>query len=502
MTESPTWMTRALRIILVSEWVALIIGIAVTATAELGLGNALSAAVLGGGFVVASTLIPADRIFSPGLQFEILVIAGAVLTVAALTLTGGADSPYLLLGLTPTLLSALAGGFRVGLTTGLLSGGLVAAVTFQTADFEAVLASTGAIALFPLMALLVAQIRLILVEAEERAVVSEEASLLAEAEVSRLSQANQLLERLTDVYADGSANPVEVGRSALRAIVEANPGSFATATLFDSQGPVVVARTGTDSPGLVRSQFPLGDGETTSGVVSIATAGALGDTQRSSIDRLLRPVAVSFANAVLLQDIAGAAVHEERLRLARELHDEVGPALAALGLALDGARVQATDPAQDRSLGQVREGLGTVVDDIRGIIADLRSEETGGSLSAGLRAAAADLAPRPTLDIDIHERQPPRRGVGRQLSAIVTEAVRNAYRHAEAETVTVTGFVDRDRVSIEVADDGKGFDPAHLPEGHYGILGMRERADRIGASVDIDSGRSGTALRVAWKEKR
>ena len=51
-------------------------------------------------------------------------------------------------------------------------------------------------------------------------------------------------------------------------------------------------------------------------------------------------------------------------------------------------------------------------------------------------------------------------------------------------------------------DNGKGFDAARLPEGHYGVMGMRERADRIGATVEIQSDGSGTTVSVVWKEKR
>ncbi|MGH8926802.1 MAG: sensor histidine kinase, partial [Acidimicrobiia bacterium] len=137
----------------------------------------------------------------------------------------------------------------------------------------------------------------------------------------------------------------------------------------------------------------------------------------------------------------------------------------------------------------------------RGIIADLRSE-TSGSLVSSLSAAIGDLTAPPDIEIDVHERRRPRAIAMRQILAIMTESVRNAYRHADAQSVRVSGTVDRDRVDIEVRDDGKGFDPADLPEGHYGVLGMRERADRIGANVDIVSGPRGTTVRLAWKEKQ
>ena len=495
-------MAQAARIIVISAWVGIALGILGTAASETQEPSAgVAAAITSAVFAVFITFYPKDRLMAGGLRLELAILAGALLTVTSTALTGGLSSPYLLMALVPTLLASTASGLRLGLTTSLLSVGLLTAVGVVAEGLSAVTADLGTIVLYPLLAVVVAQIRNLLVEVEQRATELEEASVLAEAELARLGQANDLLRRLTDLYAEGSTNPVDVGRAAIEAIVESQPGSFATATMFDSQGPVVVARAGTDAPGLIRTQFPLGDGTTTSGVVSIGTPNELSRDERGEIERLLRPVAVSFSNAVLLQEIAGEAVREERLRLARELHDEVGPALAALGFSLDSATLQANDSSLQHELTSVREALGTVVDDLRGIIADLRSDESG-PLTSALLSSLANLEPPPEIKVDLHERRPPRSTAGRQILAILIEATRNAHRHAEASTITVTGLVDRDHVEAEVIDDGNGFDPTRLPEGHYGVMGMRERADRIGATVEIQSDGSGTTVSVVWKEKR
>ena len=461
----------------------------------------MAAGVLGGSFVVAHTFRTGSQRFTQTMYLEILATAGAILTVAAVSLTGNLESPFLLLALTPTLLASIIGGRRVGVTTSLLSSGLLTAVAATSQGLNAVIARAGSIVLFPLTAMLVAQIRSLLIESENRATSLLEASAEAEAELVRLSRTNELLRRLTDAYGEGRASPVELGRTALQAIVDTGLASFATATLFDYQGPVVVARVGTDAPDLIRAQIPLGEGETSSGVVSLATTSPLTHIQRQEVDILLRPVAVAFANAVLLQDIAATAVREERLRLARELHDEVGPALSALGLSLDAAQIETHDEDLKQNIGYVREGLGTVIDDLRGIIADLRAESSP-SLLTSLRNATSELSEPPTISIDIHERRPPRARAMRQILAIVSESVRNAHRHAGARSVRVGGTVDRSMVVIEVTDDGRGFDPNDLPDGRFGVLGMKERADRIGATLDIDSTPAGTSLRLVWKELR
>jgi signal transduction histidine kinase len=498
MLSTPSWLTRAIRIVVVAAWVALALGILGSATLRTAYELLIAAAIASGAFAAALTYAPRRWVTQGDLHFDLLVTAGALTTASSAALTGGLGSPYLLMALTPTLLAAIAGGFRMGLTTALLSAGLLAGVATATGGVDQLASSAGTIALFPLLGLVVAQIRLLLVDSEKRAAALQQESVETEARLLRMERANELLKRLADLYSDTHSNPVEVGRSALEAIVEAYPGTFATATLFDTQGPVVVARLGTDAPDLSRIQIPLRTDGATSGVVSLGSPSTLGPEALVDIQRLLRPVAVAFANASLLQGIAQEAVEQERLRLARELHDEVGPALAAVGLSLDAATLH-QGSGETANIRQIRERLGEVVDDLRTIIADLRAESYG-SFLAGLKSALAEVSPE--VAIDIEERRPPRTTAGRQVIAILTESVRNALRHADATHIWIDGLVDRSLITVAVHDDGKGFDLSQLPDGHYGIMGIRERADRIGASVQFESSAAGTTVYVEWKERR
>jgi signal transduction histidine kinase len=485
-------------IVRLATWAALLLGAIGSATSA-NLSLAVAAAVCGLAFAAAISFLRLEEIGSNFTTYAVVGM-GAIVTAAAVTLTGGVGSAYMLLAIMPGLFAAMVGGFLPGLITSLLASGLIGTIAFSTSDAETVLSGLATLGLFPLMAIVVAQIRALLLEAEARATALARATEVAEAELAVLSQTNDLLRRLTDLYGEGDSNPVAVGRTVLEAIVDTFPGSFATATLFDGQGPVVVARAGTDAAALHRTQFPLGDGSATSGVVSLGTSTPLSDEDRASASRLLRPLSVSFANAILLQRISREAVREERLRLARELHDEVGPSLAALGLALDGLSMQEPETEVSRELAGVREGLSVVVDDLRGIIADLRSEESG-SITRAIAGVVAPLQPPPTIAIEIRERHTPPSSVTRQLVAVVTEAVRNAHRHAEAQSVEVSGTVERQRAELEVTDDGKGFDLARIPAGHFGVMGMQERADRIGAKLRIDTSNRGTRLAIVWKEQ-
>ena len=101
--------------------------------------------------------------------------------------------------------------------------------------------------------------------------------------------------------------------------------------------------------------------------------------------------------------------------------------------------------------------------------------------------------------VDIDERRPPRPALIADLTSIVTEAVRNAHHHASASNILVSGRIHRDWGSCQVQDDGIGFDPEYEPEGHFGLVGMRERADKLGATIDFQSTEGlGTTVTIEW----
>jgi signal transduction histidine kinase len=499
MDRPAPWLNRVSRIVIVAQWFALAIGAFGSATGTGSLASAGVALVLGAMYVVSSSYGLQGLISHP-VRLEVTVAAGAIATSAAATFTGGIDSPYVLLGLMPAVLASTVGSLRIGLTTSLLSAGLLAAVAVaQTEDPRLLLDDLGTLALFPLLALVVAQIRSLLEEAELRAETLEVSTALAEARLAQLENAHDLLGRLSKVYGDPSINPVEVGRSALTAIVDALPGSYATAALLDTQGPVVIARVGTDASDLTTTQVPLRSGDRHLGAVTLRTREVLSDEERSQIENSLRPLAVSFENALLLQEIAHTAVEEERMRLSRELHDELGPALASIGFALDMALMESPSPALADSLTTIRNNLSTLIEDMRSLIADLRAEAVP-SLRNEINMSISDLGQGPSLDVSLIERRPARPSMARQVTAIIVEAIRNAHRHSGASSITVEGLVDRDEIDVSVSDDGHGFDPRSIPDGHWGLASMRERAAKIGGRLSIQSGPDGSTVKLTWKE--
>jgi len=210
--------------------------------------------------------------------------------------------------------------------------------------------------------------------------------------------------------------------------------------------------------------------------------------------------------AVIEGNIQAEAVAEERRRIAREFHDSVNQGLAAAALRLDAASYRLTDERSKTVLDRQRRLLATLQAEAREFIWDLRDPvHADAPLAAALEAQLDFLAaPSPTTI----EFAPPTAGpdpaadlppeVRHQIVRIVREAVANAVRHAQASRIVVRlSAIDGGGLTIEIVDDGAGFDVAarSATEGHFGILGMQERARRIGGDLTIESG-PGTGTRV------
>jgi signal transduction histidine kinase len=270
--------------------------------------------------------------------------------------------------------------------------------------------------------------------------------------------------------------------------------------LTTSNGPLVIAQTGDGRSHPVRTRLPLVVNDREVGVILLATDEILTEQQRESVEAVVQPVALSFANLLLLQEIAGKAVQEERSRLARELHDEIGPTLASLGLSLDMAVMQAGERDLVTHLDQLRGSVTDLVDDVRATVSDLRTERHG-SLTTRINEGIHPLAPPPSIQVAIDERRPPRPSIIDDVAAVVLEAIRNAHRHSGSGGVRVHGWSDFDRGRVVVEDRGSGFDTSADHTGHFGVIGMNERAARVGGTLTIVSSRTGTTVALKWGDE-
>jgi signal transduction histidine kinase len=212
---------------------------------------------------------------------------------------------------------------------------------------------------------------------------------------------------------------------------------------------------------------------------------------------------VAAQTEIIGHQAAREAVHEDRTRIARELHDTLEQELTGIAVQLDAVsdRLADSPPTAAAALGTARALLRHTRTEARRSVWDLRAallEE--GDLGSALGATARQLEGGPEIHVTVAGS--PRRLAGpveNNLLRIGTEAMTNAVKHAAARKVEVRLAFDADEVRLEVCDDGKGFDASRsttLAAGHFGWLGIRERAERIGATLQIES-RPGAGTRVA-----
>jgi signal transduction histidine kinase len=189
------------------------------------------------------------------------------------------------------------------------------------------------------------------------------------------------------------------------------------------------------------------------------------------------------------------AVLAERLRLARELHDTLLSDVAGVAMQLDAVT---TTPARGdveaivAVVAGVRDQARRALDDARRAVVGLRTEpDAPAPLEARLADAAQRIFARTDVAarVDVTSALPPLApAVDEAVYRIVTEAMVNARTHAGCTTVVVTCGAAGHDLALGVRDDGRGFDPtAAAADGHYGLVGMRERAATIGARLTIES---------------
>ncbi len=201
-----------------------------------------------------------------------------------------------------------------------------------------------------------------------------------------------------------------------------------------------------------------------------------------------------------------AAVLEERARIAREIHDTLAQGFVGICSQLDALALKLNgDPAVVRQqLDLARKMARHSLTEARRSVTDLRTPELEEQdLASALRSAAHrwTAASRASVAVRVDEFKDNLPGeVGQNLLRIAQEAVANALKHAKARNISVELERTNRALHLRVKDDGEGFEPSAaqpILAGHYGILGMRERAERLGGTFDLESGPgAGTLVEV------
>jgi ligand-binding sensor domain-containing protein/signal transduction histidine kinase len=236
------------------------------------------------------------------------------------------------------------------------------------------------------------------------------------------------------------------------------------------------------------------------------------------LQSLAHQAAVAIENARYYKQAQQAAVTEERSRLARDLHDAVTQTLFSASLIAEALpNIWASDQEEGRSLlTELRQLNRGALAEMRSLLMELRPaalvETNLGDLMRQLAEVVTGRKGLPvTVDVECDFALPEEVHVA--LYRIAQEALNNVVKHTEASHVTVslkcksspvdmglTEKSERGIVELCINDDGQGFDPSSIPPDCFGLGIIRERAQAVGASLEIQSQLDqGTTVKVSWK---
>lgn len=215
---------------------------------------------------------------------------------------------------------------------------------------------------------------------------------------------------------------------------------------------------------------------------------------------------ITIENAQLHNRSRRLAVFEERERIGMDLHDGIVQSIYAVGLALDYARVALEDNPEiaRMKIEQAIEGLNGTIGDIRSYISDLRPRQFGGeNLLEGLQRLVDEYRVNTMTDAKLAG---PKNGVNglppdhaNALFHICQEALTNAAKHAHSSHTDVRLWKTRERVLLEITDNGAGFDVNLQTVGlGHGLANMHTRARKVGGDVEITSEPGEGTTVLAW----
>ena len=227
------------------------------------------------------------------------------------------------------------------------------------------------------------------------------------------------------------------------------------------------------------------------------------EDERVFLGAVADQAAVALENARLFAEAGGKAALEERQRLARELHDSVSQALYSIALGTKTAQTllerdpkQAADPL-DYVLSLTEAGLA----EMRALIFELRPESLKAEgLVTALEKQAAALRARHGIEVEATLCEEPNASLEAKEAVyrIAQEALHNTVKHAHANRVEMKMECAWDRISLELSDDGLGFDMRDDFPGHLGLRSMRERASRLGGMLEVETAPGAGTRICAW----
>ncbi|MFZ5881368.1 MAG: sensor histidine kinase [Chloroflexota bacterium] len=196
--------------------------------------------------------------------------------------------------------------------------------------------------------------------------------------------------------------------------------------------------------------------------------------------------------------IESLTLQTERQRMARELHDTLAQGVAGLVLQLEAVKAHLAANRTDRAAAIVEQSIArarstlaesrAAIDDLRAVSANVtdavREKVETFKQSTGLACG---------LELLVTDNHLPPAVIDHAMN-ILGESLTNISRHAQASNVRVSFVIQNKTLELEVRDNGKGFDVKQETKGHYGLVGMRERARLAGGMLSVESDANGTCV--------
>lgn len=212
-------------------------------------------------------------------------------------------------------------------------------------------------------------------------------------------------------------------------------------------------------------------------------------SDRKAIEAELR---VSSQNLRRLSAYHEQSLEQERKRIALELHDELGQYLSGLKMSLSVLRLSHPD---DGAIQGKAQEMGQLVGEcfrvVRQVVSNLRPSALNHGLVAGIEWLVQEFRRHTDMECGFRrEGSEPDLGEfeATTLFRIVQESLNNAARHSLARSVNIGLFFGERVILLKIDDDGRGFDPDHLPPGKaFGLLGLKERATSLGGVFRLKS---------------
>lgn len=519
------------------RWAATLVGVGLTASDSHRARYEVALAVGLAFYAAARTLIPIKWVRPWGGITGI--VAEAALCSVSVGLTGCWGSPLVFTLVTPAVAAGFGAGYGFGVPLALIVSAFVTGWSVSTAGPVVQVATAGTTELV-LTAGVAAYGRELFGEAERRTTTVLD-------RLSGLTETNDLLQALNAVAQalPASLNLQDTVTEVLGQVRSLFRGDAAAVFLWDgtlahwsvagAEGvrfPTVVSesdlpvpvraaarRTRTafaaqvvdlslDGPGMSPSSrvgiyAPLVARQSLVGVLAVEAQSPHGITERDQelMIGVAEQAALAIDNALWFGRLRLLGAEEERTRIARDLHDRVAQSLAYVAFELERMVALSRSQAVTEELESLRHDVRRVVTEVRDTLYDLRTDVSAKqNLHDTMEAFLGRVEARSGLRVEFTSRSNKTLAVPleREIWRMGQEAVVNAERHAGASVLRVDWSSTDDAAELTVADDGRGFPAATAGRfDSYGLLGMRERADAIGATLDIDTSPGlGTTIRI------